>query len=103
MTSNHPETLDGALTRAGRMDRKFYIDYARDEELRSFHSRIAEHYRVQPWPEFRAALPERTTIADAQALAFQGGNYDAASHAAMDRDGFRTGCGVAGASAGGRR
>jgi chaperone BCS1 len=71
MTANHPEALDAALTRAGRVDRKFYIDYARNEELQSFHSRIAEYYPVQPWPEFRAALPERATIADAQAIAFQ--------------------------------
>jgi chaperone BCS1 len=71
MTANHPEMLDAALARAGRVDRKFYIDYARDEELQSFHSRIAQYYPVQPWPEFRAALPEQATIADAQALAFQ--------------------------------
>jgi chaperone BCS1 len=71
MTSNHPELLDMALTRAGRVDRKLYIDYARDEELQSFHSRIAQYYSVQPWPEFRGSLPERATIADAQALAFQ--------------------------------
>jgi ATP-dependent Zn protease len=72
MTANHPEKLDAALTRAGRVDRKFYIDYARDEELRSFHSRIARYYPVEPWPEFREALPVQATIADAQALAFQG-------------------------------
>ena len=30
MTANHPEILDFALTRAGRIDRKFYVDYARD-------------------------------------------------------------------------
>ena len=71
MTANHPETLDAALTRAGRVDRKFMVDYARDEELRCFHARVSEHYPVQPWAEFRAGLPERTTIADAQALAFQ--------------------------------
>jgi hypothetical protein len=29
---------------------------------------------VEPWPEFRAALPERATIADAQAFALQGKN-----------------------------
>jgi ATP-dependent 26S proteasome regulatory subunit len=71
MTSNHPETLDVALTRAGRVDRKFYIDYARDEELQTFHSRIAQYYSVQPWPDFRDSLPEQATIADAQAIAFQ--------------------------------
>lgn len=70
MTTNHPERLDGALTRAGRVDRKFYIDYARDEELQSFHARVAQYYSIQPWPEFRAALPLHATIADAQALAF---------------------------------
>jgi chaperone BCS1 len=76
MTSNHPEMLDIALTRAGRVDRKFYVDHARDEELQSFHSRIAQYYSVQPWPEFRDSLPERATIADAQALAFQRRNDD---------------------------
>lgn len=77
MTANHPETLDAALTRAGRVDRKFYIDYARDQELQRFHSRLAEYFPVQPWPEFRAALPLRATIADAQALAFQKGSTPA--------------------------
>jgi chaperone BCS1 len=83
MTANHPETLDYALTRAGRIDRKFYIDYARDEELKCFHSRIAQYHPVQPWPDFRAALPQRTTIADAQALALQGKR--AIPHSADDR------------------
>jgi chaperone BCS1 len=72
MTANHPETLDFALMRAGRVDRKFYLDYARDEELRCFHNRIAQYHPVQPWPEFRATLPQRATIADAQALALRG-------------------------------
>jgi chaperone BCS1 len=71
MTSNHPERLDPALTRAGRVDRKFFIDYARDEELRTFHSRVGQYYAVQPWPEFRNCLPEQATIADAQALALR--------------------------------
>ena len=74
MTSNHPETLDAALTRSGRVDRKFYIDYARDQELQSFHARVARYYAVQPWLEFRSNLPEQTTIADAQALAFRKAN-----------------------------
>lgn len=76
MTSNYPDVLDVALTRAGRVDRRFYVDYARDEELRSFYGRIAQYYAVQPWPEFRDSLPERATIADAQALAFHGREDD---------------------------
>jgi ATP-dependent 26S proteasome regulatory subunit len=72
MTANRPETLDFALTRAGRIDRKFIVDYARDEELKCFYDRMAQYFRVQPWPEFRAALPLRATIADAQALALRG-------------------------------
>jgi hypothetical protein len=71
MTSNHPEKLDPALTCTGRVDRKFYVDYAQDEELRSFHNRVGQYFPVQPWPEFRGELPERATIADAQALAFR--------------------------------
>lgn len=73
MTANHPERLDAALTRAGRVDRRFFIDYARDEELRRFHERVARYSPVPPWPEFRAALPVRATIADAQALVFSTG------------------------------
>jgi chaperone BCS1 len=74
MTANNPEALDFALTRAGRVDRKFFIDYARDEELQLFHHRIAQYHPVPPWPEFRAALPPQTTIADAQALFLQPAN-----------------------------
>lgn len=71
MTANRPETLDFALTRAGRVDRKFLVDYARDEELRNFYDRTAQYFPMQPWPEFRAALPRQATIADAQALALR--------------------------------
>lgn len=72
MTANRPERLDVALTRAGRIDRKFFVDYARDEELKCFYDRLADHFRMQPWTEFRAALPLEATIADAQALALRG-------------------------------
>jgi chaperone BCS1 len=71
MTANRPELLDFALTRAGRVDRKFVIDYARDEELKRFYERTAQYVPMQPWPEFRAALPVNATIADAQALALR--------------------------------
>lgn len=33
MTTNYPERLDKALTRPGRVDRKFYIGYASDDQL----------------------------------------------------------------------
>jgi ATP-dependent 26S proteasome regulatory subunit len=72
MTANRPEALDAALIRAGRVDRKFHIGYARDEELFRFYERMARTHAVPPWPEFRATLPAAATIADAQALAFQG-------------------------------
>lgn len=72
MTANRPESLDAALTRAGRVDRKFFVGYARDDELRRFYERMARTHTVTPWPEFRAALPGQATIADAQALAFRG-------------------------------
>lgn len=69
MTANRPEALDAALIRAGRVDRRFHIGYARDEELFRFYERLARTQAVPPWPEFRAALPASATIADAQALA----------------------------------
>ncbi len=72
MTANHPEALDAALTRAGRVDRKIHIDYARNEELRRFYGRMARTHAVPSWEEFRESLPDRATIADAQALAFRG-------------------------------
>jgi mitochondrial chaperone BCS1 len=72
MTANRPETLDFALTRAGRVDRTFFVDYAKDEELKCFYDRMKQYFPVQPWLEFRAALPLRATIADAQALALRG-------------------------------
>jgi chaperone BCS1 len=71
MTANRPETLDLALTRAGRVDRKFFVDYARDQELKSFYDRTAQYFPLQAWPEFRAALPLQATIADAQSLALR--------------------------------
>jgi|GEM_PF-3054827 len=70
MTANHPEVLDAALTRAGRVDRKLVIDYARDEELLRFYERMSRSHVLPAWPEFRAALPVNATIADAQAFAF---------------------------------
>lgn len=71
MTANRSERLDSALTRAGRIDRIFFVDHARDEELKYFYDRMAQHFRMEAWPEFRAALPLQATIADAQALALQ--------------------------------
>lgn len=72
MTTNHPEKLDPALVRSGRIDRKFHIGYAADPELKRFYDRVAALRPLPSWEEFRERLPEETTIADAQALAFQG-------------------------------
>lgn len=72
MTANRPEILDFALTRSGRIDRTFFVDYPTDEELKCFYDRVKQHVPVQPWPEFRAGLPLRATIADAQAMALRG-------------------------------
>ena len=71
MTTNHPDQIDPALIRAGRIDRRFRLDYADDNELRRFHARIGAQFALLPWEEFRQGLPEKATIADAQALAFR--------------------------------
>jgi chaperone BCS1 len=74
LTTNHPEKLDPALVRSGRIDRRFHIGYAADAELRTFYDRVAKMRVLPPWQDFRARLPEETTIADAQALVLQGDN-----------------------------
>jgi len=71
MTTNHPHSIDPALMRAGRIDRRFHLTYAEDRELRRFHARVGEKFNLLPWKEFRAGLPEKATIADAQAFAFR--------------------------------
>jgi len=40
MTTNHPEKLDPALTRPGRIDVKVYLDYPNNEQLGLFFARF---------------------------------------------------------------
>lgn len=70
LTTNHPERLDHALVRKGRIDREFNLTYARDEELRTFHERAKEVFIIPDYDTFRGLLSNNTTIADAQALLF---------------------------------
>jgi chaperone BCS1 len=72
MTTNHPENLDPALVRSGRIDRKFHIGYAEDTELRRFYNVVSEEFPFPPWEEFRKSLPAKATIADAQSFALRG-------------------------------
>ncbi|HEU5397957.1 MAG TPA: AAA family ATPase [Gammaproteobacteria bacterium] len=74
MTTNHPEKLDAALVRAGRVDRKWEITYASEAQLRGFHASATESGLTSlPWADFSARLPRANrTIADAQALLFGG-------------------------------
>lgn len=37
MTSNHPDKLDSALIRPGRVDRKFYFDYCDHSQMQAIH------------------------------------------------------------------
>lgn len=71
MTTNHPDKLDSALLRAGRVDRRFHIGFAKDEELLRFHSRASEYYSVPEFSIFRKSLPENCTLADAQNKVFE--------------------------------
>lgn len=71
MTTNHPETLDPAVLRPGRMDRRFHIGFAVDAEIQRFYSRAKEYYKLPEYTEFRRLLPEQCTIADAQGAVFQ--------------------------------
>jgi ATPase family associated with various cellular activities (AAA)/BCS1 N terminal len=72
MTTNYPEKLDRALTRAGRVDRKWEITYANEEQLLRFHAAACECEMTEmPAAEFLSILPSPATIADAQALLFR--------------------------------
>jgi chaperone BCS1 len=72
MTTNHPENLDPALVRAGRVDRRWEITYAAREELRAFHAAVCDAgVRALPFAEFLTELPHPCTIADAQAKVFR--------------------------------
>lgn len=73
MTSNHPDKIDPALVRSGRVDRQWELTYAQDPELRRFYDRAAGPFELPEWSLYRAALAPNCTIADAQALAVRGG------------------------------
>lgn len=73
MTTNYPDKLDKALTRAGRIDRKWEITYAKQEQLVQFHeAAVATEMTTMGQRQFLAELPSVATIADAQALLFKG-------------------------------
>ena len=71
MTSNHPDKLDPALLRAGRVDRRYHLGFAQDDELKAFHARATQYYPLPEYGIFRGELPEKCTIADAQAEVFK--------------------------------
>lgn len=56
LTTNYRDKLDGALLRAGRLDREFFIDYAGNEELRRFHGMASLYYDIPQWREFSDKL-----------------------------------------------
>jgi ATPase family associated with various cellular activities (AAA)/BCS1 N terminal len=73
MTTNYPEKLDRALTRAGRVDRKWEITYAEQKQLLKFHAAaVACEMTEISVHQFLAMLPSPATIADAQAILFRG-------------------------------
>ena len=76
MTTNHPEKLDRALVRAGRVDRRFHLGYAADPEIQRFHNNASKFYTLPEFPEFRRLLPGECTIADAQAKVFELNSVD---------------------------
>ncbi len=90
MTTNHPETLDPALLRPGRTDRRFHIGYAREPELQRFHKNASQHYTLPEYNEFRKQLLEKCTIADAQAQMFKLNSDSDESMLVLDEEKYAT-------------
>jgi chaperone BCS1 len=68
LTTNYPDNLDPALVRAGRVDKKWKIDFAAEAQLLAFHAAAtASGLTTVPCNLFLAQLPTPCTIADAQA------------------------------------
>lgn len=58
MTSNHADTLDPALMRPGRIDRRFYLDHAGQTEAEAMYRRFFPDSPVENLPnDIRKALP----------------------------------------------
>lgn len=69
MTTNYPHLLDRALTRPGRVDKKWEIPYAGIYQLEAFHSAAtAAQLTRMPLERFLERLPQPCTIADAQGV-----------------------------------
>ena len=71
VTTNHPEKLDAAVLRAGRIDRRFHIGFAEEAELKRFYEKAIKHYDLPEYSTFRTGLPAQCTIADAQSKIFE--------------------------------
>lgn len=67
MTTNHPEVLDAALTRAGRCDQKFEFDLCDGEQARNlfinFYGAEVAQGKVMPagWPQTGTKSPADIT------------------------------------------
>jgi len=70
LTTNHPEKLDSALTRPGRVDMKILVDYPDGEQLGRFFSRFYPEASTELKLQFLAEIKhlEKVTMAMVQGL-----------------------------------
>jgi chaperone BCS1 len=59
MTTNHPEMLDDALTREGRMDEKYFIDHASRDQIARIYRRFFPETSIDQAKRFAAGLPDK--------------------------------------------
>ena len=68
MTTNHPNKLDAALTRPGRVDKKYYFGYADKTSIKSIFSLVYKPFIDGGSAGFTSSLPAKKLDRPARAM-----------------------------------
>ncbi len=78
ITANDISKIDPAITRCGRIDKKYLIDYSTEVDLRKFYENVSLYFEVISWESLLLSMREKGkyTIADAQSVVFKQKTFD---------------------------